>query len=75
MKMIIEIGQNFKLRQTRQAIFMLSSSIQSAPNTKPIGLYPAHLWAPGRGEGEEGERVNRGGKILRGRRVMGPQGE
>ena len=56
-------------------VFVSSSSTRSAPNTKPVGLYPAHPWAPGRGVGEEGERMNRGWKRLRVTRDVGPKGE
>ena len=48
-----------------RVVFVSSSSTRSAPNTKPVGLYPAHPWAPGRGVGEEGERMNRGWKSER----------
>ena len=48
-----------------RVVFVSSSSTWSAPNTKPVGLYPAHPWAPGRGVGEEGERMNRGWKSER----------
>ena len=48
-----------------RVVFVSLSSTRSAPNTKPIGLYPAHPWAPGRGVGEEGERMNRGWKSER----------
>jgi len=32
------------------------SSTQPPPNARPIGLYPAHSWVPGRDIGAKGER-------------------
>jgi hypothetical protein len=49
--------RSFKLRQTRDKAARCLRAVftRPPPNARPIGLYPAHSWVPGREIGADGE--------------------